>query len=160
MRRSQETALTNARCSAAARTSASAARCPTVNAARAHSHQVIIKQGVGIRGDLAAVAVGSHSTLCENVVITPPEKQLKKYAFIVACSNRGARGVAYFPVTIGDYVHVEAGAQLHAASIGSMTRIGRRAVLARLLVCSATNSDGRGRDVWSRSAWKWRMTPR
>jgi hypothetical protein len=42
--------------------------------------QVIIKQGVGIRGDLAAVAVGSHSTLCENVVITPPEKQLKKSA--------------------------------------------------------------------------------
>lgn len=59
--------------------------------------QVIIKQGVGIRGDLAAVAVGSHSTLCENVVLTPPEKQLKKSALLVTCSHLLCKGCGLLP---------------------------------------------------------------
>jgi len=80
--------------------------------------KTIVMPGAMIRGDLGAVNVGKYSVIGRSVVIRPPHKRYQG-------------SVAFFPITIGDYVHIEEDCIVSAASIGSYIHIGRGSVLGR-----------------------------
>ena len=71
-----------------------------------------------VRGDLAAVKIGKNCVIGERCVIRPPFKKF-------------AKGVAFFPMQIGDHVFIEDECVINAASIGSFVHIGRNSVIGR-----------------------------
>ena len=71
-----------------------------------------------VRGDLAAVKIGKNCVIGEKCVIRPPFKKF-------------AKGVAFFPMQIGDHVFIEDECVINAASIGSYVHIGRNSVIGR-----------------------------
>ncbi|CAF1349179.1 unnamed protein product [Didymodactylos carnosus] len=71
-----------------------------------------------VRGDLAAVKIGKNCVICEKCAIRPPFKKF-------------AKGVAFFPIQIGDHVYIEDDCVINAASIGSYVHIGRNSVIGR-----------------------------
>ncbi|KAL9926907.1 dynactin subunit 5 [Glossina fuscipes] len=80
--------------------------------------KVIVQSGSIIRADLANVRTGRYCVISKNAVIRPPYKQFSK-------------GVAFFPMHIGDHVFIGEGAIVSAASIGSFVYIGKNAILGR-----------------------------
>jgi dynactin-5 len=71
-----------------------------------------------VRGDLAAVKIGKNCVIGEKCVIRPPFKKF-------------AKGVAFFPMQIGDHVFIEDECVINAASIGSYVHIGKNSVIGR-----------------------------
>ncbi|CAG9800472.1 unnamed protein product [Chironomus riparius] len=83
--------------------------------------KVIVDKGAIIRGDLANVRTGRYCIISKNAVIRPPFKQFSK-------------GVAFFPLHIGDHVYIGENSVISAASIGSYVYIGKNAVIGRRCV--------------------------
>ncbi|XP_063703491.1 dynactin subunit 5-like [Culicoides brevitarsis] len=80
--------------------------------------KVIVQSGAIIRGDLAAVRTGRYCVVGKGAVVRPPFKQFSK-------------GVAFFPLNIGDHVFIGEGSILSPASIGSFVFIGKNVVIGR-----------------------------
>lgn len=78
--------------------------------------KVIVDKGAIIRGDLANVRTGRYCIISKNAVIRPPFKQFSK-------------GVAFFPLHIGDHVYIGDNSVISAASIGSYVYIGKNVVI-------------------------------
>lgn len=78
--------------------------------------KVIVQSGAIIRGDLANVRCGRYCVIGKNSVIRPPYKQFSK-------------GIAFFPMHIGDHVFIGEGAVVAAAQIGSFVYIGKNAII-------------------------------
>uniref|UniRef100_UPI00358E9240 dynactin subunit 5 isoform X2 n=1 Tax=Myxine glutinosa TaxID=7769 RepID=UPI00358E9240 len=85
------------------------------------SGKTIVMEDCIIRGDLANVRVGRHCVLKSRSVIRPPFKKFSK-------------GVAFFPLHIGDHVFIEEDCVVNAAQIGSFVHIGRGCVIGRRCV--------------------------
>ncbi|KAK4887563.1 hypothetical protein RN001_003834 [Aquatica leii] len=83
--------------------------------------KVIIQSDAIIRGDLANVRTGRYCIISKEAVIRPPYKQFSK-------------GVAFFPMTIGDHVYVGERSAVSAAIIGSYVYIGKNVVIGRRCV--------------------------
>ncbi|XP_076167226.1 dynactin subunit 5-like [Ptiloglossa arizonensis] len=80
--------------------------------------KVIVQSDAIIRGDLANVRTGRYCIISNNAIIRPPFKKFSK-------------GVAFFPLTMGDYVFVGERAVVNAAIVGSYIYIGKNAVIGR-----------------------------
>uniref|UniRef100_D1FQ47 Dynactin subunit 5 n=1 Tax=Simulium nigrimanum TaxID=683695 RepID=D1FQ47_SIMNI len=83
--------------------------------------KVIVQSGAIVRGDLANVRTGRYCVINKSAVVRPPFKQFSK-------------GVAFFPLHIGDHVFIGEGSVVSAASIGSYVYIGKNAVIGRRCV--------------------------
>lgn len=81
--------------------------------------KVIVQSGAIIRGDLANVRTGRYCVISQGAVVRPPFKQFSK-------------GVAFFPLHIGDHVFIGESSILSAASIGSYVHIGKNVVVVSL----------------------------
>lgn len=81
--------------------------------------KVIVQSNVIIRGDLANVRTGRYCIISKGSVIRPPFKQFSK-------------GVAFFPLHIGDHVFVGENSVVSAAIIGSYVYIGKNVVIVSL----------------------------
>ncbi|XP_023290826.1 dynactin subunit 5 isoform X1 [Orussus abietinus] len=80
--------------------------------------KVIVQSDAIIRGDLASVRTGRYCIISKNVVIRPPFKKFSK-------------GIAFFPLQMGDHVFVGERAVVNAAVVGSYVYIGKNAVIGR-----------------------------
>lgn len=83
--------------------------------------KVIIQSDAIIRGDLANVRIGRYCIISKNSVIRPPFKKFSK-------------GVAFFPLHMGDHVYVGENSVVSAAVIGSYVHIGKNVVISRRCV--------------------------
>lgn len=83
--------------------------------------KVIVQSDAIIRGDLANVRTGRYCIISKNAIIRPPFKKF-------------SRGVAFFPLTMGDHVFVGERAVINAAIVGSYIYIGKNAVIGRRCV--------------------------
>ncbi|KNZ45478.1 dynactin 5 [Puccinia sorghi] len=91
--------------------------------------KTIIQHLVIIRGDLrragvgnsVVIGIGKFCLLSERSVIRPPYKTYK--------------GVfSYYPMKIGDHVHIGADTVVEAASIGNLVEIGKNCVIGRFSI--------------------------
>lgn len=80
--------------------------------------KTIIMSDCIIRGDLANVRIGRHCIVGRRTVIRPPFKKFSK-------------GVAFFPLHVGDHVLIEEDTVVNAAQIGSYVHIGKNCVIGR-----------------------------
>ncbi|GLV35621.1 Dynactin 5 p25 subunit [Carabus blaptoides fortunei] len=80
--------------------------------------KVIIQADAIIRGDLANVRAGRYCIISKNSVIRPPCKKFSK-------------GVAFFPLSMGDHVFVGENSVVNAAQVGSYVHIGKNVVIGR-----------------------------
>lgn len=80
--------------------------------------KVIVQSDAIIRGDLGNVKTGRYCIISKNAVIRPPFKKF-------------SRGVAFFPLVMGDHVFVGEGAIVNAAIVGSYIYIGKNAIIGR-----------------------------
>jgi len=80
--------------------------------------KTIVKNDCIIRGDLANVRIGRQCVIGERSVIRPPFKKFMK-------------GVAFFPLHIGDHVLIEEDCVVNAAQVGSYVHIGKGSVIGR-----------------------------
>eukprot|EP00794_Sanderia_malayensis_P009287 gene9287-10267_t len=71
-----------------------------------------------IRGDLANVRIGRNCVISKRSVIRPPFKKFSK-------------GVAFFPLHIGDHVFIEEDCVINAAQVGSHVYIGKNCIIGR-----------------------------
>jgi len=78
----------------------------------------IVQSEAIIRGDLANVRVGRHCVISSRAVIRPPFKKFSK-------------GVAFFPLQIGDHVFIGEGSVINAAVVNSYVYIGKNCVIGR-----------------------------
>nr|CAD7197353.1 unnamed protein product [Timema douglasi] len=83
--------------------------------------KVIVQSDAIIRGDLANVRVGRHCIISKRAVIRPPFKKFSK-------------GVAFFPLHMGDHVFIGEGSVVNAAVVGSYINIGKDCVIGRRCV--------------------------
>ncbi|KAK4472575.1 hypothetical protein MN116_003815 [Schistosoma mekongi] len=83
--------------------------------------KTIIMSDCIIRGDLANIRIGRHCVIGRKAVIRPPFKKFSK-------------GVAFFPLHIGDNVFIEDDSIVNAAQIGSYVHIGKNCVIGRRCV--------------------------
>uniref|UniRef100_A0A8C2S986 Serine/threonine-protein kinase PLK1 n=1 Tax=Capra hircus TaxID=9925 RepID=A0A8C2S986_CAPHI len=81
--------------------------------------KTIVMNDCIIRGDLANVRVGRHCVVKSRSVIRPPFKKFSK-------------GVAFFPLHIGDHVFIEEDCVVNAAQIGSYVHVGKNCVISLL----------------------------
>ncbi|XP_028401475.1 dynactin subunit 5-like [Dendronephthya gigantea] len=80
--------------------------------------KTIIMSDCIIRGDLANVRIGRNCVISKRSVIRPPFKKFSK-------------GVAFFPLHIGDNVLIEEDCVVNAAQVGSYVHIGKNCVIGR-----------------------------
>ncbi|XP_075220077.1 dynactin 5, p25 subunit [Lycorma delicatula] len=80
--------------------------------------KVIVQSDAIIRGDLANVRTGRYCIISKNSVIRPPFKKFSK-------------GVAFFPLHMGDHVFVGENSVINAAAVGSYVYIGNNVVIGR-----------------------------
>ncbi|KAK9692505.1 hypothetical protein QE152_g35122 [Popillia japonica] len=80
--------------------------------------RVIVQPEAIIRGDLANVKTGRYCIISKEAVIRPPYKKFSK-------------GVAFFPLTMGDNVYVGEKSIINAAVVGSYVYIGKNCVIGR-----------------------------
>ena len=91
--------------------------------------KTIIHPGCVIRGDLrrvigtqsVVVSVGKYSVLGANSIIRPPYK-IYKGTF------------SYYPIKIGDYVHIGENSVIQAATIGNDVWIGKNCIIGRFCI--------------------------
>uniref|UniRef100_A0A914WB86 Dynactin subunit 5 n=1 Tax=Plectus sambesii TaxID=2011161 RepID=A0A914WB86_9BILA len=74
-----------------------------------------------IRGDLANIRMGKYCMVGERTIVRPAYKKFSK-------------GVAFFPVHIGDHVFVGSDSIVVAAQVGSYVHIGKNCVIGRSAV--------------------------
>ncbi|KAH8037008.1 hypothetical protein HPB51_008334 [Rhipicephalus microplus] len=79
--------------------------------------KTIIQSESIIRGDLANVRIGRHCVISSRSVIRPPFKKFSK-------------GVAFFPLHIGDHVFIGEDTVVNAGHVGSYVYIGKNCVIA------------------------------
>ncbi|KYN40321.1 Dynactin subunit 5, partial [Trachymyrmex septentrionalis] len=82
--------------------------------------KVIVQSDAIIRGDLANVRTGRYCIISKNAVIRPPFKKF-------------SRGVAFFPLTMGNHVFVGERAVVNAALVGSYVYIGKNAIIVCII---------------------------
>ncbi|XP_044748499.1 dynactin subunit 5 [Coccinella septempunctata] len=80
--------------------------------------KVIIQSEAIIRGDLANVKTGRYCIISREAVIRPPYKKFSK-------------GVAFFPLSMGDHVFIGEKSVVCAAVIGNFVYIGKNCVIGR-----------------------------
>uniref|UniRef100_A0A8D8TC28 Dynactin subunit 5 n=1 Tax=Cacopsylla melanoneura TaxID=428564 RepID=A0A8D8TC28_9HEMI len=80
--------------------------------------KVIIQCDAILRGDLANIRTGRYCIISRGVVIRPPFKKF-------------AKGVAFFPLQMGDHVFIDENTVVNAASVGSYVYIGKNVVVGR-----------------------------
>ena len=80
--------------------------------------KTIVKEGCLLRGDLNSIKLGRYCVLHENTVIRPPYKKFVK-------------GIAFFPVQLGDNCMVGQGTVICAATIGNCVRFGENCYIGR-----------------------------
>ena len=80
--------------------------------------KTIIMSDCIIRGDLANVRIGRNCVISKRSVIRPPFKKFSK-------------GVAFFPLHVGDNVLIEEDCVINAAHVGSNVHIGKNCVIGR-----------------------------
>ncbi|EFA02593.1 dynactin subunit 5 [Tribolium castaneum] len=80
--------------------------------------KVIVQSEAIIRGDLANVRTGRYCIISKEAVIRPPYKKFSK-------------GVAFFPLVMGDHVFVGEGSLVSAGVVGSYVYIGKNCVIGR-----------------------------
>ncbi|CAL1166430.1 unnamed protein product [Cladocopium goreaui] len=78
----------------------------------------VIMPGTVLRGDLQLLKIGRHVIVGENCVLRPSYKKYKG-------------NIAFFPMTIGDYVTVGAKSVVCAAHIGSCVNIGENCIISK-----------------------------
>jgi len=91
--------------------------------------KTIISSGAIIRGDLrrsgpghaVVISLGRYCLLGEGCVVRPPYK-----------TYRGAFN--YYPMKIGDYVHIGANSVVEAATIGNHVEIGKNCVIGKFTI--------------------------
>lgn len=83
--------------------------------------KTIIQSESIIRGDLANIRIGRHCVISRRAVIRPPFKKFSK-------------GVAFFPLHVGDHVFINEDTIVNAAHIGSYVYIGKNCVIGRRCV--------------------------
>jgi len=83
--------------------------------------KTIIQSECVIRGDLANVRIGRHCVISKRAVIRPPFKKFSK-------------GVAFFPLHIGDHAFIDEDTVVNAAHVGSYVYIGKNCVIGRRCV--------------------------
>nr|QBH72932.1 dynactin subunit P25 [Nicoletia phytophila] len=83
--------------------------------------KTIVQSDAIIRGDLANVRIGRYCVISKHVVIRPPFKKFSK-------------GVAFFPLHIGDHVYIGERSVVNAAVLGSYVYIGKNCVIGRRCV--------------------------
>nr|QBH72929.1 dynactin subunit P25 [Franklinothrips vespiformis] len=83
--------------------------------------KVIVQSDAIIRGDLAGVRTGRYCIISKRAVLRP---SFKKYS----------KGVAFFPLHMGDHVFVGENAVVSAAVVGSYVYIGNNVVIGRRCV--------------------------
>ncbi|KAI0225565.1 Dynactin subunit 5 [Lamellibrachia satsuma] len=83
--------------------------------------KTIIMSDSIVRGDLANVRIGRHCVISKRAVIRPPFKKFSK-------------GVAFFPLHIGDHVFIEEDSIINAAQVGSYVHVGKNCVIGRRCV--------------------------
>ncbi|KAG1714456.1 Dynactin subunit 5 [Nymphon striatum] len=83
--------------------------------------KTIIQADCIVRGDLANIRMGRNCVISKGSVIRPPFKKFSK-------------GVAFFPLQIGDNVFIGEDCVINAASIGSYVVIGKNCVIGRRCV--------------------------
>ncbi|KAK2714066.1 hypothetical protein QYM36_008605, partial [Artemia franciscana] len=71
-----------------------------------------------IRGDLANIRTGHYCIIKRRVVLRPPFKKF-------------AKGVAFFPLHIGEHTFIGDGSVINAASVGSYVHVGKNCVIGR-----------------------------
>ncbi|XP_071797419.1 dynactin subunit 5-like [Asterias amurensis] len=81
----------------------------------------IIHSDCIIRGDLANVRIGRSCVIGQRTVIRPPFKKFSK-------------GVAFFPLHIGDHVFIDEDCVVNAGQVGSYVHIGKNCVIGRKCV--------------------------
>ncbi|XP_041362911.1 dynactin subunit 5-like [Gigantopelta aegis] len=89
--------------------------------------KTIIMTDCMIRGDLANIRIGRYCIVSNRSVIRPAFKKFSK-------------GVAFFPLHIGDHVMIEEDSIVNAAQVGSYVHIGKNCIIGRRSVlkeCSA-----------------------
>ncbi|XP_023025099.1 dynactin 5, p25 subunit [Leptinotarsa decemlineata] len=80
--------------------------------------KVIVQSEAIIRGDLANVKTGRYCIISKEAVLRPPYKKFSK-------------GVAFFPLTMGDHVYVGEKSLVNAAIVGNYVYIGKNCVIGR-----------------------------
>lgn len=85
------------------------------------SGKTLIMSDCIIRGDLANIRIGRRCVISERAVVRPPFKKFSK-------------GVAFFPLHIGDHVFVGEDSVINAAQIGSYVHIGKGCIVSRRCV--------------------------
>nr|VZI48949.1 unnamed protein product [Spirometra erinaceieuropaei] len=83
--------------------------------------KTIIMSDCIIRGDLANIRIGRRCVISESAVVRPAFKKFSK-------------GVAFFPLHIGDHVFIGEDSIINAAQIGSYVHIGKNCVVSRRCV--------------------------
>ncbi|GAO47463.1 dynactin, subunit p25 [Saitoella complicata NRRL Y-17804] len=93
--------------------------------------KTIIKPNVQIRGDLVrvsasgggaiSVAIGRYCLLDDGCLIKPPAKPYKGQ-------------LSYYPIKIGDHVHIGANTTIEAAQIGSNVIIGKNCIIGKFAI--------------------------
>jgi len=80
--------------------------------------KTILMAGCIVRGDLANIRIGRFCVINQRVVLRPPFKKFSK-------------GVAFFPMAIGEHVFIDEDSVVNAAQIGSFVHIGKNCVIGR-----------------------------
>ncbi|KAJ3141921.1 hypothetical protein HK100_005317 [Physocladia obscura] len=91
--------------------------------------KTIIQTGTVVRGDLrrsgtahaVVIAIGKYALLASRSVVRPPSKVYKSI-------------FSYYPIKIGDFVHIGEGSIVEAAQIGSYVQIGKNCVIGRFAI--------------------------
>ncbi|KAJ3823502.1 dynactin subunit p25 [Lentinula raphanica] len=91
--------------------------------------KTIISSGAIIRGDLrrsgpghaVVISLGRYCVVGEGCVMRPPYK-----------TYRGAFN--YYPMKVGDYVHIGAGSVIEAATIGNYVQIGKNCIIVSVFL--------------------------
>ncbi|KZV70008.1 dynactin subunit p25 [Peniophora sp. CONT] len=91
--------------------------------------KTIISSGAIIRGDLkragpghsVVISLGRYCLVAENCIMRPPYK-----------TYRGAFN--YYPMKIGDHVHIGAGSVVEAATVGNHVFIGKNCVIGKFTI--------------------------
>eukprot|EP00931_Biecheleriopsis_adriatica_P006301 TRINITY_DN107714_c0_g1_i1.p1 TRINITY_DN107714_c0_g1~~TRINITY_DN107714_c0_g1_i1.p1 ORF type:complete len:227 (+),score=44.90 TRINITY_DN107714_c0_g1_i1:27-683(+) len=80
--------------------------------------KTVVKSGVILRGDLQLLKIGKYVTICEGCVMRP-------------CYKKYKGNIAFFPMSVGDYVTIGARSVVSAAQIGNCVDIGEDCVISK-----------------------------
>lgn len=85
----------------------------------------IIMKDIVIRGDLCKIQIGRYTVIHENVILKP------SYQYNYTSTSPKKKIIKFLPISIGDYVSIQAGSIVQALKIGSYTSVGRNCTLVK-----------------------------